>query len=261
MDRGLTYGDGLFETIAVRSGRARFIDYHLQRLAHGCQRLSIPIPKGDTLRAEVGALATGCKYGTIKILLTRGIGKRGYAPPAHPECTRIVGLIGDEPSPDSCWKDGIQMKFCETRIGVDPNVAGIKTLGRLDQVLARSELADSNCAEGVMCTEDQQVICGTMSNIFHVREDRLTTPALTRCGISGVMRRVVMEQATRVGIDCREAAVARDDLSEASELFVTNSRIGIWPVVCLEAARYDVGPLTRRLMAALADIGVAECSV
>jgi 4-amino-4-deoxychorismate lyase len=151
------------------------------------------------------------------------------------------------------------MKFCETRIGIDPDVAGMKTLGRLDQVLARSELTGSTFREGVMCTEDRQVICGTMSNVFQVEEGCLTTPILTRCGISGVMRRLVMEQAPRVGIECREVVIGPDEFLGANEIFVTNSRIGIWPVVRLESTHYEIGPVTRRLMAALADIGVTEC--
>jgi 4-amino-4-deoxychorismate lyase len=259
MDRGLTYGDGLFETIAVRDGRARFLEYHLQRLIASCDRLSISGQDDDTLRAEVTELASECRSGTIKIIVTRGAGERGYAPPVNPNSTRIIGLIPDEPSSRHSWQTGIEMKFCETRIGIDPDLAGMKTLGRLDQVLARAELTDSGCQEGLMCTEDGQVICGTMCNVFFVVGGHLLTPGLARCGISGVMRRLVMEQASRVGIECREVTVDVVELLEANEIFVTNSRIGIWPVVRVESTRYEIGPTTRRLMAALTDIGVAEC--
>ena len=260
MDRGFTYGDGLFETIAVRDGSPRFLDYHLRRLTDSCHRLAIPVRAEHSLRAEVEALAAECKLGTIKIFITRGSGERGYAPPTHPVSTRIIGLIPDEPLPGGPWTAGINMKFCATRIAIDPDLAGMKTLGRLNQVLARSELIGSNFREGVMCTEDRQVICGTMSNIFQVREGRVTTPELTRCGISGVMRKLVMEQAHRMGIECREAIIDPEELLEANEIFVTNSRIGIWPVVRLESMRYEIGTTTRRLMTALADIGVTECS-
>ena len=259
MDRGLTYGDGLFETIAVRDGCARFPDYHLQRLIDSCQRLSIPVPDDHTFRTEIEGLAAGCQMGTIKVIVPRGAGDRGYVPPTHPVPTRIIGLIPDQPPPGTPWQSGIEITFCETRIGIAPDLAGMKTLGRLDQVVARAELTGSVFREGVMCTEDGEVICGTMSNVFHVTEGGLVTPGLARCGISGVMRRMVMEQAPLVGIECREAAVHPDELLGANEIFVTNSRIGIWPVVRLDSMRYEIGPITRRLMAALADIGVAEC--
>ncbi len=259
IDRGLTYGDGLFETIAVRDGCARFLDYHLHRLIDGCNRLSISGQNDDTLRTEVNELASGCKLGTIKIIVTRGVGDRGYAPPTNPESTRIIGLIPDEPPSRHLWQTGIEMKFCKTRIGIDPDLAGLKTLGRLDQVLARAELTGSGFREGLMCTEDGKVICGTMSNVFLAAEGSLLTPDLARCGISGVMRKLVMEQASLIGIECREVAIDVDELLGVSELFVTNSRIGIWPVVRVESTQYDIGPTTRRLMAALADIGVAEC--
>jgi 4-amino-4-deoxychorismate lyase len=259
MDRGLTYGDGLFETISVRDGCPRFLEYHLQRLAGSCRRLSIPVPKEETLRADIDSLATASESGTIKILVTRGTGARGYSTPAHPVPTRIVGLIPEEPSTGDEWRAGIKMMFCETRIGIDPDIAGMKTLGRLDQVLARSELTGSVFQEGLMCTEDRQVICGTMSNLFKVMNGRLTTPELTRCGISGVMRRVVMERASDAGIECGEVAIEPDGLLRADEIFMTNSRIGIWPVVQVESSRFEIGPITRRLMAILADIGVTEC--
>jgi 4-amino-4-deoxychorismate lyase len=263
-DRGLTYGDGLFETIAIRARRPRFLGYHLERLMDGGGRLSIPLPDAGIIEREVEAVAHNCDFGAVKIIVTRGIGQRGYAVPAEPKPTRIVGLIpGGSPSPTAC-RDGIVVRFCDTPISINRRFAGLKTLGRLDQVLARSEWTESAVAEGLMATEEGQLICGTMTNLFHVSGGRLVTPELSRCGIRGVMRRVVMEQARRLEIECREIDVFRDDLLGANEVFVTNSNIGIWPVVAienqgLEDRPFEIGPVTRGLMEALAAIGVNEC--
>ena len=259
MDRGLMYGDGLFETIAIRAGRARFLDYHLERLADGGRRLAIPLPDHGIIEHEVEAVASGCEFGAVKVILTRGVGRRGYAPPPDPVTTRIVGLIpGRSPSP-AVYREGIVVRFCETTMSVNRRLAGMKTLGRLDQVLARAEWTESTVGEGLMATEEGQFISGTMTNLFLVSGGRLLTPELSRCGIHGVMRRVVMEQARRLQIECHEIDVYRDALLDASEVFVTNSNIGIWPVVEIDDRRYGIGPVTRGLMNALADIGVSEC--
>jgi len=260
MDRGLQYGDGLFETIAVRNGSLRFLDYHLDRLNDGCRRLAIPFPTGATIENEVRNLSADCRFGTAKILLTRGIGKRGYAPPDNPIPNRLIGLLeGVRPS-RAPYEKGVAVRFCDTNISANPTLAGIKSLGRLDQVLARCEWTDATISDGLMSTQDGKVICGTMTNLFFVTGGELCTPDLLQCGIRGVMRRVVMEQARMLGMDCREKDVAREDLYAATEIFLTNSLVGIWPVVRLEATDYQIGPCTRRLMAGLAGLGVTECA-
>jgi 4-amino-4-deoxychorismate lyase len=213
MDRGLQYGDGLFETIAVRNGSLRFLDYHLDRLNDGCRRLAIPFPTGATIENEVRNLSADCRFGTAKILLTRGIGKRGYAPPDNPIPNRLIGLLeGVRPS-RAPYETGVVVRFCDTNISANPTLAGIKSLGRLDQVLARCEWTDATISDGLMSTQDGKVICGTMTNLFFVTGGELT-----------------------------------------------NSLVGIWPVVRLEATDYQIGPCTRRLMAGLAGLGVTECA-
>src|SRR5690606_32843152 len=91
-DRGLAYGDGLFETMACRSGRIRWIEYHLDRLFHGCARLSIPLPSRESLRAEIEARCPQSEHAVVKLIVTRGIGERGYPAPAPAVPTRILGI-------------------------------------------------------------------------------------------------------------------------------------------------------------------------
>jgi len=260
MDRGLHYGDGLFETIAVRNGSLRFLDYHLDRLSDGCRRLSIQFPGKGKIGKEARGLASECQFGTVKILLTRGVGRRGYAPPGKQVPNRLIGLFdGGRPS-QAPYETGVAIKLCETIISVNPTLAGLKTLGRLEQVLARSEWTEAGISDGLMSTRDGTVVCGTMTNLFLVTGGELRTPDLRQCGISGVMRRVIMEQARVLGIECSEREVSVEDLYAAKEIFLTNSLIGIWPVVRLETRDYAIGPCTRRLMAGLVKLGVEECA-
>lgn len=260
-DRGLAYGDGLFETIAVRSGAARLLDYHFDRLRAGCRVLAIPLaPDEDRLRGEITRAAQGLERGLVKVIVTRGPGPRGYLPPAHPRPTRIVGSQPVAPAAPEPGSRGIIVRRCQTPISENRATAGLKTLGRLDHVLARAEWRDDSAHEGLMAASDGRVICGTMSNLFVAFGDTLITPALSSCGVAGVMRRLVIEVAAAHNIGCREGDIRWPDLPEASEMFMTNSQFGIWPVRRIE--RRDIasapGPLTRRLIAALAERGVIE---
>ncbi len=259
-DRGFTYGDGLFETIAVRDGQARFLDYHLDRLLDGATRLMLAAPERELFTAEATDLIKGCKYGTLKIMLTRGTGQRGYAPPDDATPTRILGLLPGVRPDQEKYTDGIAVRHCSTPIGRNPAIAGMKTLGRLEQVLARAEWRDASIAEGLMSTADGIVICGTMSNLFLVQDGALVVPDLATCGINGVMRRVVLERAQRIGLQWRLDDVQRDALTRADEVFVTNSQIGLWPVRRVDDRTFPVGPVTRHLMNELVDAGVSECA-
>jgi 4-amino-4-deoxychorismate lyase len=259
LDRGFTYADGLFETVAVRDGKTRFLDYHLERLSDGCRRLAIPYPAGVT--DELCSIAEGCRFGTAKIILTRGAGARGYAPPEKLAPTRVIGLIATQPPARLAYEAGVAVRLCDTKVSANSTLAGMKTLARLEQVMARSEWQDARISEGLMCSDDGQVICGTMTNLFFVANGRLCTSDVSRCGVSGVMRRVVMEQAGECGLDCIEVDIDWQDLYQVKEIFLTNSLIGIWPVRQLQDIGLEIGSITRRLMAKLVAIGVTECAI
>jgi 4-amino-4-deoxychorismate lyase len=258
-DRGLNYGDGLFETIAIRAGAARFLTYHLERLFAGCARLGIPAPERAVLDAEITALARNCAHGTVKLIVTRGPAARGYRPPATPTPTRIVGLMPSSPPPPETYQQGIRLRWCATIISRNPALAGLKTLGRLEQVMARIEWTDPDIHEGLMRDGAGHVICGTMSNLFMVNATTVSTPELSQCGVHGVMRRVVLEQAQKLGMTIHEIRIGEREVLAASELFVTNALLGLRAVSELDNRRYRVGPVARRLIAALADLGVREC--
>lgn len=258
-DRGLAYGDGLFETIALRAGAWRFFDYHMERLLDGCRQLGIPAPAPAQFAEELELARDDAPEGSGKIIVTRGTGPRGYRPPAETTATRVIGVTaGVEPSAAS-WRDGIRVRFCRTPMSENAALAGLKTLNRLDNVLARAEWNAPDIAEGLMMTAAGHVVCGTMSNLFVVEAGALVTPALDSCGVRGVMRRVITDEAMRLDIPVRETRLDRSTVSAAQELFVSNSLHGIGPIIDLDGETRDIGVLTRRLMSALAERGVREC--
>lgn len=250
-DRGLQYGDGLFETALLTGGRIRYLEDHLQRLETGCQRLGIACPERATLLKELGVLTAGRGEGILKIIVTRGSGGRGYRPPERAAATRILAL--HPPLQGAVTRGtGIAARWCETRLGRNPLLAGIKHLNRLEQVLAQAEWLDPAIEEGLMLDTEGEVVAATSGNLFIVREGILCTADLRYCGIRGVMRGRVMQAARTLGLPLEEQPLWQNDVEAASELFVTNAVRGIRPVVALGNATWPVGDITARLATALA---------
>lgn len=258
-DRGLAYGDGLFETIALRDARPRFFERHMRRLAEGCSRLAITAPPPDTIASEIERVRGGSVCGTVKVIVTRGTGPRGYGWVEGALPARIVGFDPDDGSRDRVKGRAVTVAYCRTRASLNPSIAGIKTLNRLDSVLARGELRAGSFDEGLMFDGSDHVVGGTMTNLFAVRDGCLMTPALRNGGVRGVMREVVLEAARNVGIECIETDMTREDLAQTGELFLTNALIGLWSVARCGDVQYRAGTVTRSIAAELYRRGVEEC--
>lgn len=229
-DRGLQYGHGLFETIAIKQGQLPNWDRHMARLTKGCARLSIATPDLSLLKKEAQQLSENVNQGVLKIIYTCGEGGRGYKIPDPSQPNRILSLSAWPDYPAGTDQTGVVIRLCETRLGSNPTLAGLKHLNRLEQVLARSEWDDPEISEGLMLDGHGLVIEGTMSNVFFVRNDTLCTPALTQCGVAGIMRELVLELAEKLGISTYMDDFTPIDIFQADEVFLTNSLIGIWPV-------------------------------
>ena len=246
-DRGLAYGDGLFETMAVADGTVRWLELHLDRLLEGCAQLRIPALDRALLRTEIQAAAAAAGRAVLKLIVTRGAGARGYRPSADARPTRILGTSAWPDHPPANYTLGVDVRTCALRLGDSPALAGLKHLCRLEQVLAQMELETMDAHEGLMLDGRGAVIGGTSSNIFAVQGNALCTPDLSRCGVRGVMRRVVLESAAQLGLSAYESVLDLDDLQRADEVFITNAVIGLWPVKRLQDTVLPVGPKTKAL--------------
>ncbi len=259
LDRGFQYGDGLFETLRVSAGRPRHWAQHMARLSAGCQMLRIRMPEPALLLSEAMSLCAGEAGAVLKIIITRGTGKRGYAPPAQAAATRVLSLSPAVVFPQTHYRDGVSVRVCDTRLAGNPALAGIKHLNRLEQVLARAEWPEgrenTQVAEGLMLDNNNNVIEGTMSNLFCVQEGEggpvLKTPLLTHCGVKGITRENIINAAAAAGISVQETTLGLADLYRSQELFLCNTLMGIWPVRQLEEQYFPVGPMTRQLSQAL----------
>jgi 4-amino-4-deoxychorismate lyase len=253
LDRGLQFGEGVFETIACINGRPRFLPLHFERLEFGCERLGIQPPGQDELSDEILGLIGGTERAIVKLLVTGGEAvARGYARSGSERATRIT-IRHPWPHEDPTQShDGVMTRTLSMRLGENPRLAGLKHCNRLEQVLACAELANvPHVAEGLLFSSSGNLVSGTMTNVFLVRESVLLTPRIDLCGVAGVMRRVVLREARRVGIPTRECELRAENLHAADEVFLTNARIGIWPVRSVDDRNLTVGPLTKHLQMVL----------
>ena len=250
-DRGLAYGDGVFETIAVRDGVPLHLERHLARLKAGCARLGFAPPP---LEGDLRDRASGHARAVLKVIVTRGEGGRGYLPPEDPVPTRVISLYA-WPSHEPEWAErGVAVRWCDTRLAIQPALAGLKHLNRLEQVLARAEWEGMDqWQEGLMRDMDDNVIEATQANVFVVKGGHLHTPRLDRCGIAGITRGRLIEAADELGVACDEVVLDESAVESADEVFLCNSIIGVWPVRAIGDTHYSApGPVTRRVQAWLA---------
>lgn len=239
-DRGLHYGDGLFETVRVAGGRAPLWDWHLERLQVGCARLRLPAPDPARLWRRARAAARAHADAVVKLLWTAGSGQRGYARPAQPEPRLLVRAAPLAPSPAA----GLRLRWCTTRLALQPALAGIKHLNRLEQVLARAEWQDE-FDEGLMLDMQGRVVAATAANLCARIDGRWCTPPVDRCGIAGVARRWLLSAA-----GAHERTLSPAEVEGADALLLSNAVRGPRAVASLGARRWRADRQVRELRAA-----------
>ena len=233
LDRGLSYGDGVFRTLKVRAGVPVWWADHYAILARDCAALALTCPDQDLLLDEIEAVTGESAEGIVKITVTRGWGNRGYASPHPSSTTRIVASYA-VPDYSQQVAQGVSVRWCTLRLSRQAKLAGVKHLNRLENVLARNEWCDPNIAEGLLCDDTGAVIGGTMTNIFAIQGGRIWTPDLSLSGINGVTRARILRAAQQHQIEVHVARLEVADILAADEVLLSNSIAGLWRVVRLE---------------------------
>jgi len=257
-DRGLQYGDGLFETMAVQNGKINLWQDHWQRLKSGCERLLISLPDKKTVEKEITLLCEKNRESkfVIKLIVTRGEGQRGYRFSKEQNVTRILSVHQWPGYPKKNTIEGVAVRYCDTVLSENPGLAGIKHLNRLEQVLARNEWRDNKYQEGLMLNLHGDVIDGTMSNIFVVKGRKIITPDLSLSGVAGVMRKNIIKLAEKIKLSVCIEKLDKNKLENADELFLTNSLFGIWPVKSLGDSTFPkIGEITKALQKEVSKLG------
>lgn len=240
-DRALRFADGIFETIPLWRGEPLYRREHSARWRRGLRALRMPNVNLNDAIAPALALAPARALLRVSAY---ALGGSGYQRPERLEPMVWLDLNAGAPDP---WRaqPALRLRWCALRLAVQPALAGIKHLNRLEQILARAEWRDPAIHEGLLCDQDGQVIEGTVSNLFIVRDGRVQTPLLDRCGVAGVLRARILK---KLAPEASEARLTRADVLAADELFVCNSVRGIRPVAQLGTRRFALGAVTRELI-------------
>jgi 4-amino-4-deoxychorismate lyase len=249
-DRGLNYGDGVFETIAVSQSRPRLWQEHMDRLAKSCERLGMNAPPQAVLLRELQTVCAGLPRCLVKIVLSRAHSGRGYSPLIGADPERVVSSHFWPADSSNAAVTGVEAHICEIKLSIQPALGGMKHLNRLEQVLASRELESVAEQEGILFDAEEHLISSISANIFLVYREQLLTPRLDRSGVRGVMRsRLLKAFKAR----CELRRISREMLDEASEVFLCSAVRGIIPVKSINAFEYPIGPVTREFQSWLAE--------
>ena len=252
LDRGFSFGDGVFETIRLTDDHTPLWRYHLQRIQRGCQALRLPFNKAALEQNLSFALSTAReKWGekemphnnVAKVILTRGVGNRGYQMTSGPATIVCMVFPGVPDTPEA-----IGLNICDHRLPLHPALSGIKHLNRLDNVLLKQECLDKGFSDGLVLDTVGNIIETTSSNIFFVRNQSLITPAIEQCGVDGTCRRFILERTCpELNIATEVATVAAADIDQFDSAFICNSVQGVVPVSSIGNTEYAQSDLVATL--------------
>ena len=230
-DRGLQYGDGVWETIRIKNHHPILLAQHLERLHTGLTALAIHTLDVNALTLEIKRLQQSQQEAVLKIIISRGSGGRGYNPAGiQSAASRILTLHPVPNFPLHYATAGIHLTLCKTRLAHNPILAGFKHLNSLPYVMARGEFSEPY-QEGLLRDYQDNIIEGTMSNVFVIKGNTVYTPELKSCGIRGVMQNALIQFLYRLDIAVIwQKSLSVQDIQCADAIFMSNSIIGVWAV-------------------------------
>jgi len=259
-DRSIHYGDGLFETILCSNNKLYYWSQHYQRLQASAEKLKIACPQEQLLLDDITKLIDNNKAGSkpgfiseaayaIKVIVSRGAGERGYKFSKNTTASRFVFLSGLEADYSSFLSKRLlsgELFICKQQVSINENLAGLKHLNRLENVMARNE-SKAGHIDGLMLNANQHVIEGSMSNLFAIKDKQLLTPDLSLSGVNGITRGIIIELASKSNIKTSVINLTIDHLSCMDELFISNSLIGMKSVTKLRDSLYKDQQVTNMI--------------
>lgn len=243
--RAAQFGDGLFETLSVQDGHVLKLDLHAQRLEKGMAVLGmhgLPVPTEQWLQEKVATILQHAKQSTgiVKVMVTRAPSARGYAYDANAPIQSIVSLSTPSVLNREIYEAGVALIYCKTLCSIQPTLAGIKHLNRLENVLARQEVVNAGTFEGLMLDANGFVIEGTMSNVFFRKNDIWYTPLLDDSGVAGIMRQYIINQSASLSLKVEAGKIHQEDLKTMDAGFICNSILGVVPIKRIDEKIFDI---------------------
>ncbi|WP_445424891.1 aminodeoxychorismate lyase [Alishewanella sp. HL-SH06] len=237
--RALQYGDGVFTTIAIKQGQPQLWPLHLARLQLSVTRLAMPaIDWSGLTQAVLTEAAKQNSNGVIKLLISRGIGGRGYAPSPH--SSALVYLYHAQMPDYHRWREqGISVGVAQLRLAIQPALAGLKHTNRLEQVLLKQELAKTDFDDLLVADQQQQLTEATAANLFYQLKGHWYTPPLHLAGVAGVMRQHILNEQAQFQERCLSLA----ELDQVEAMFICNALLGVAPVRQLSGRALPLEPV------------------
>jgi 4-amino-4-deoxychorismate lyase len=238
-DRGFSYGDGVFRTMKIHNGLPVSWPFHYQKLVADCAVIGIVCPSAELLMSDLQKLFEQELFSenisqVAKIIITRGEGERGYAPPVITVPTRVIIKSEFPHYAASNYEQGVQLHVCNIRLAAQAKLAGIKHLNRLENVMARMEWREESIFDGLLLDQSGSVIECTMSNIFVRFGNELITPDLTQCGVSGITRQRILGLSNVLGLTTVIKSITLEQLLKADEVIICNSLFGAFQVTAID---------------------------
>ena len=254
LDRGFCYGDALFETMRVYSGKIFRVDLHLDRLERGAQSIFLNLPESRERLKEILYQTFNRNQGAdavIRLTITRGEGTLGKLWQTDTTPTLSVYVKPYKAPPGEWYQNGVPISLVpDSASGLGGVAEQIKSANYLSSILARKQAEDQNSVEGIMMNSKAEICDGTVSNIFLIQQGHLVTPAVNPYVLAGVTRRVVLDLAAHTGISCKEKTLTAEDVFQADEVFLTNTGWEILPVTRINGEPVGAGqpgPITQAL--------------
>ena len=252
-DRGLDFGDGLFETFLLAHDRILYRERHFQRMRSGLLRPGFPdctdIAERCLNTVLEEALELGISCAALRMTVTRGAGPRGYKPPMDCEPRLIVALTPTAKAWDA-FPDPVSLGVASIRLASQSQLAGIKHLNRLEQVMAAQECARDDSDDLLMLDQDGHVISVISGNVFAVVKEGIITPKIEACGVLGTRRQALIENwAPALGLQVEQRSITPAELEQAHEIFITNSIIGLRSISRFGRGRWRSYPVCEALHA------------
>ena len=256
LDRGLAYGDGFFETMQWLGKNneslqgVEFWNRHVKRIIKSAKILKIKIPNKNIFAEYKNKILTAAQKkdiyeGILKIIITRGVGGRGYSYENNIKPT-IIFIVFPNATPKQI--ESVNVKICKSTISNNVDISGLKHLNRLDSVQARSEWNNKNIFEGIFIDNNENILEGTMTNIFFVKNKSLVTPSIISSGINGIMREVVLVYGKKFFNEIIIREIRKHEIENFDEMFLTNSIIKVLPVKNCGKKKFTISNSTKKLV-------------
>ena len=225
-NRGLAYGDGLFTTAKIVNGHIHYLTAHVERLFFGCEKLGITPPIKEALSQQLKDIAKNYSLAVLKVIITASSGGRGYARASENSYDLIITVHDYPEHYDVFASSGINLGLSSQKLGVNPMLAGLKHLNRLEQVLLRKELS-SRVEDDLLVTNiNDEVIAATSANVFFYLNGKLHTPDVSESGVNGIMRQVILQRYP----DTIIKPITLNDIANAQAMLICNCVMGLVPI-------------------------------